>query len=121
MDKINLQWNPLVLFDKENVQNLDNSINGVYRLSYKHDDGKIYVFYVGEADDIRNNLLNILNSDENQCIKYHINVSQCYFRYAIVETEELRKKVVAQLYKFYQPACNEPVKTNDNNIQINVT
>lgn len=120
MGKINLVWNKLTEFSQENVETLDNHIQGVYRLSYQHKDGNIYVFYVGESDNIKNDLLTLRNHPDNQCIESHTKTFTCYYRFAPVEQVELRKKVLEQLYKFYQPNCNEPIPMINNDIEINV-
>jgi len=92
----------------------------VYRLSYQHNDGSIYVFYVGESENIKAVLQLLKSHPNNQCVKSHIKTLKCYFRFAPVEQAELSKKVLEQLYKFYQPNCNEPITIINNDIEINV-
>lgn len=121
MEKVNLTWNLLKALNEANLNLLENDIKGVYRLSYKHEDGNIYVFYVGESADIKKVLLNHFTASDKECIVNHLKVSQCYFRYAQVESQEMRKKILSKLYKFYQPHCNDPIPVDDNSIEINIT
>jgi len=120
MGKIDLVWNKVTEFSPENIEALRDNIHGVFRLSYQHKDGNIYVFYVGESENIKRDLLLLRNHSDNQCVESHIKTLKCYFRFAQVEQPELSRKVLEQLYKFYQPNCNEPITIINNDIEINV-
>ena len=120
MGKIDLDWNKLTEFSPGNIEALGDYIRGVFRLSYQHKDGNIYVFYVGESGNIKSDLLSLNSHPNNQCLESHTKTFKCFFRYAPVEQSELRKKVLEQLYKFYQPNCNEPISIINNDIEINV-
>lgn len=120
-----LNWKNLVLLDKTNIDNIPENTPGVYRLSYTNDAGKnYYVFYVGQSEDIRQTLLSIIdsgNKDRKICIINHLNLGGCKFRYAEIRDPEIRNAAERQVYKFYQPPCNEPIQSINENIIINVT
>lgn len=124
MPQINLTWISLTKLDIDNISKINNNIHGVFRLSYKHKDGNIYVFFVGGGNNIKEELKKLLEKEkdkDNECISSHLRSFECYFRYAELKQTEYINSVLGELYKFYQPACNEPIETNGNNIQINVT
>jgi hypothetical protein len=120
-----LTWMNLVLLDKTNIENIPENTPGVYRLSYTLDAGKnYYVFYVGQSDNLRQALLSIIdpdNGDRKICIVKHLNLGGCKFRYAVIKDVEVRNAAERQVYKFYQPPCNEPMVSVNENIIINVT
>jgi hypothetical protein len=119
MEKINLNWFKLTELNTQNINQIPDNTKGVYRLSYKHNDGNIYVFYVGETENMKIALLNILTESNNPCIESH-KTSKCFYKYTVIDQSELSHKVLAKLYKFYQPNCNEPILSVDNEIEINV-
>ena len=88
MAQLQLNWITLTKLNTINLQNLSENIQGVYRLSYKHKDGNIYVFYVGSSENIKSTLLDFLNRSDNRCIELHIKGYDCYFRYAKVENTD---------------------------------
>ena len=120
MEKITLKWNPLTILNEDTIKSIDNNITAAYRLSYKHKNGNIYVFYVGESTNLKDKLLEFLNSDENQCIENYIKSYVCYFRYTEINETALRIKVASKLYKYYQPACGEPLQDDEIDIEINI-
>lgn len=122
MDKVILEWNKLTPLNKESVNSITHDLAGVFRLSYRHEDTNIYVFFVGRSDSVKKNLLNLLDSPENECIKFHLETKkECFFKYAPVADEKVRELVYKQLYKFYQPSCNEQMQISEDVIQINMS
>ncbi len=117
-----LNWTGLRRLNEENIQNLE-SVPGIYRLSYKAQDTNVYVFFVGKCENIKEQLSRHLSSEieKNVCIKNYIQTCECYFRFAQVSDEDVRSAGQKQLYKHYQPSCNEIAPEGDDNITINVT
>lgn len=122
MAEIKLIWNNLAPFDEVNI-NAIGKVAGVYRLSYTNDEGKnFYVFYVSKSDDLKKDLLAIFNYEtQNICLTQHLKSFTCKFRFAVIEEPIIREAAERQVYKFYQPSCNEPIKMVNEDITINVT
>lgn len=120
MEKIDLIWSQLAPLTKESIEASKSALAGVFRLSYLHDDKKIYVFYVNQSENIYNTLLEILKEPNNDCVKFHVTTKQSYFKFAAVEQKNIRELVFHQIYKFYQPSCNEPISVSEDKIQVNV-
>ncbi len=121
MEKLELTWIGIVSLKKESIEALANDIKGVYRLSYRHDDSNIYVFYAGHSNDIKKSLLHHISPEEtNLCIKNHITLKDCFFKYTKVEGDKM-DLVYRQICKFYQPGCNsEKIVLGEDIININV-
>jgi excinuclease UvrABC nuclease subunit len=117
-----LKWTGLKRLTEEIIQTLE-SVPGVYRLSYKSPDTNIYVFYVGKCENIKEQLTKHISAEQekNVCVKNYIQTLECYFRFALISNEEVRSAGQRQLYKHYQPSCNERMPEGDDNITINVT
>lgn len=87
------------------------NVGGIYRLINKGTDGKFYVFYVGQANDLEARLLDHLASWEpNTCIKNKVRSLECHFRFARVPTKAERDRLEAQEVREYQPACNTQLR-----------
>lgn len=121
MENWTLTWTKLIPLDGKGVNAIDDSLSGVYRLSYKADDGNYYVFYVGKAEKIKQRLLeHMASSETNVCIKNRIDKSDCYFRYAIVVNEKVRAAAEKQMFKQYEPSCNEKEPEGPDDISVNL-
>jgi hypothetical protein len=121
MEKIELTWSGLKIFDAVTIEAVPENICGVYRLSHRHTDNNIYVFFVGKSDDIKTQLKHHLSTDEsNICIKNYLVAKQCYFKYAEFKDLKQLDAVYSQLYKFYQPGCNDKLPVIDESVTINV-
>lgn len=121
MAKLDLTWSALLHFNSEQVQLLPNGVSGVYRLSYLHEDKNVYVFYVGKAENLKEDLSKFIEGQASDSIRFFLSVKTCYFKWAQLEGENERSSAQRQLYKFYQPACNEVMPIGDDSITINVT
>lgn len=121
MGKIELKWSSLLNFNKEQVDALPENVPGVYRLSYLHEDKNAYVFYVGKGEDLRADLLKHITGPTSDSIKFYVSVKSCFFKWAELHGEIERSSAQRQLYKFYQPACNDAMPSGDDSISINVT
>lgn len=122
MEKWTLTWTKLARLDDTTLSSLSDRIPGVYRLSYKADDGNYYVFYIGQAEDIKVRLQQHLSSSEsNVCIKNYCATKSCFFRFSKITQADLRNAVEKIMYKHYQPACNitEPEGRNDIEVNLN--
>lgn len=82
-------------------------VAGVYRLSYKSSDGNIYVFYVGQAENIKDRVrFHFSRGEENLCIKDKLTKFTCYIRYARIDNSNVRNGAEKFLYNHYNPTCN---------------
>ncbi|MBA7561151.1 hypothetical protein ES708_02786 [subsurface metagenome] len=125
MENWTLIWTKLEKFTSEVVNQLRNNIPGVYRLSYKHQDGNYYVFYIGQSGDsqgIKERLSqHFLESEPNVCISNYLKKEKCYFRYAHITNKEVRNATERQVYNIYQPTCNEIQPNGRDDIQVNLS
>lgn len=120
MENWTLSWSKLAPFDPTNVNILDSSIEGVYRIS-KQEGDKIFVFYVGKGK-IKDRLLKHLSeSEDNDCLRATIKSHTCFFKYSIITREDVRKAAERKMYKVYQPSCNfiEPDGSDDIGVNLN--
>lgn len=124
MERKDVTWSPLFHLDKERIEKIPVNSKGVYRLSSKNEsDGKYYVFYVGESEDLKKELLNhISDNEENICIKNFVGATklQCAFRYSIIDELEFRMAFVRMAYNLYQPVCNTSLPDGRDDIEINL-
>ena len=119
MENWTLSWSKLIPLDLTNINNLDDNIEGVYRLS-KQEGDKVFVFYVGKGK-IKDRLKKHIDiSEENEKIKAIVNNGKCFFRYSIITREEVRQSAEKKMYKVYQPSCNlvEPTGRDDINVNL---
>ncbi len=116
-----LNWTDLKSLDSEGVSTI-SEVGGIYRLSYLNPtDGKLYVYYVGQAANLNSRLGEHQRGQEVnvQCHKY-LNGYECYFRAAGVH-KDYRDGAEAALYNHFKPECCEripntiPIEININN------
>lgn len=122
MEKWTLAWTKLTELTETSIKAITNNLPGVYRLSYKADDGNYYIFYVGQAEDLKKRLLEHLSPSENNvCIRNYLNKKTCRFRYAKVTNSNIRNAAERQMYKQYEPSCNEKEPDGSDDIKVNLT
>ena len=122
METWTLTWTKLAPLKTETVSTIPDSTPSVYRLSYKDEDGSFYVFYVGQAIDIKTRLLQHLSpAEENVCIRNFISTKECFFRYAQISEDYVRAAIEKQAYSHYHPTCNTKVPEGRIDIQGNLT
>lgn len=120
MEEWKLVWIRLTPINE--ASSLPEGIAGAYRLSYKHEDGNYYVFYVGQAQDIRERLLQHQGpSETNPGIKAYLSSKQCFFRYATIAEGYVRDAIEKQAYKYYQPECNETMPQGRDDVKGNLS
>lgn len=123
MNNYILTWSRLIEISPLSLlisSNLLPGFSGVYRLSYKSSDGNIYVFYVGQAENIDERIRSHFSQTEtNMCIRKMLSSYACYVRYARVTDPDVRDGAEKFLFKHYSPSCNsiEPFGTD---ILINI-
>lgn len=106
MANLRLEWSALLLYTASNVNMHAPASAGVYRLSFKSED-KVLVFYVGQADDLRERLQGHLSDVEpNVCIQRHLRNYTCYFCFAPVAKQADRDYAERALYDHFTPECN---------------
>lgn len=104
---IKIEWSSLIELTKETLAELPEQ-PGIYRLSYKSDEDKYYVFYVGTTTNLKTSIINHTEEKEdNVCIKARLSRGRCAVKYSVVENESVRASGLWQAYKFYQPSCNQ--------------
>jgi excinuclease UvrABC nuclease subunit len=93
---------------------------GVYLLWVKLKSGKWRCFYVGQASDLQDRLLDHLSGEEeNDCIKKNVSKYICGFEYAQVSKESDRNGIEKFLYDHYKPECNN-VDPGGSPIEVNI-
>jgi len=114
----NLNWSELQLLESSIINSVP-SVSGVYRLSYKSADGPYYVFYVGQADNLKERLMQHLNgTNTNSCVATYIKNLKCYFVYTAISETNLKKDTERTIYDHFKPKCNIQLPEG-NRIDIN--
>lgn len=122
MENWTLTWTKLTPLSETFAKELADNLAGVYRFSYKADDGNYYIFYVGQAEDIKKRLLEHISlTEKNICIKNYLATKGCFFRYAKITQDYIRDVTEKQLYKQYQPTCNEKEPEGRDDVKVNLT
>lgn len=119
MESWKLTWSRLIPLNAKEVNNLDSTIEGVYRISRREGE-KIIVFYIGKGQ-IKSRLeTHISGVDANTCITKAVNSSECFFRFAIITSERVRNGAEKKLFKVYHPVCNEIEPEGAEDIEVNL-
>lgn len=91
---------------------------GVYLLWVKYKSGQWECFYIGQASNLEDRLLDHLSDEEeNNCIKENVKY-RSGFHYAKVGRESDRDGIEKYLYDHYSPECNKvdpggtPIRVN---------
>lgn len=122
MENWTLSWTKLTELSNNVIKDMTDNIPGVYRLSYRADDGNYYVFYVGKAENIRKRLLDHLSESENNvCIRNYLATKKCFYRYAKITKDYIRDAAERQMYKKYEPSCNEKEPEGREDVKVNLT
>ncbi len=122
MENWKLIWTKLTAVSETAAKAIGDNLAGVYRLSYLADDGSYYIFYVGQSEDIKKRLLEHLSSNEkNVCIKNYLTTKKCFFRYAKITKAYIRDAAEKQMYKQYEPSCNEKEPAGRDDVRVNLT
>ncbi len=122
MENWTLTWTKLTKLNEPLIKDLEDEIPGVYRLSYKATDGNYYIFYVGQADNIKQRLLQHISSYEtSECIKDYFRTKECFFRYAKITKDYVRDATERKVYGEYGPKCNYQEPQGRSDININLT
>lgn len=117
-----LTWTKLQPLNASSVNAIENNLAGVYRLSYLNTpDNKYYVFYVGQSTDIKKRLLEHLSGETNEKIKVYLNTYKCYFRLAQISADYIRNAAESQMYKHYEPPCNDVAPVGRDDVRVNLT
>lgn len=104
-----LNWTEFIDLDEDGVERI-KTIPGVYRLGYLATDEKRYVYYVGQAEDLKLRLSQHLSgSEQNTCCADYVDKSKCYFKAAAVSKQEDRDAVEVALYNKFKPKCCEQI------------
>lgn len=122
MESWELTWTKLAALNPAEVNKIADSIKGVYRLSYKSDDGKFYVFYVGQSEDLKKKFLeHLAENEQNEGIKHNVSLGKCFFRYAQVSQDYIRSAAEKQMFKHYQPHWNKKEPEGRDDVVVNLT
>ena len=122
MENWKLIWTKLTPASDIAVKAIGDNLAGVYRLSYLADDDSYYIFYVDQSEDIKKRLLEHLSSNEkNVCIKNYLTTKKCFFRYAKITKAYIRDAAEKQMYKQYEPSCNEKEPDGRDDVRVNLS
>lgn len=114
-----LKWTERIPLTQSGINRI-KAIAGVYRLiNHNQADDRYCVYYVGQADDLKNRLAQHLSGHEvnNYCQKYLDNYV-CYFRAAAISGQADRDGAEVALYNKFEPSCVERIP-NVKPIEIN--
>ena len=79
----------------------------MYRLSEQTASRALKVFYVGQAQALRDRLSDHPQvSEDNPCIKRKVRNSNCYFDYVVIHSKPERDRVEQQEINHHRPECN---------------
>ena len=105
-----LNWTARIPLTGSGVSRI-REIAGVYRLIYYNpSDQKYYVYYVGQAENLKERLQeHLIMNETNKCCLRHLNNYSCYFRAAVVENQSERNGAEVALYNYFGPSCVERI------------
>ena len=117
--KMKVKWSGFFTpFTEEKVKDNVSTSAGVYLLWIQLKNEKWRCFYVGQAKNINDRLLEHLSDEEeNECIMENVTKYVCGFEYAIISKQSDRDGAEKFLYDNYDPKCN---KIDPGGIQIMV-
>jgi excinuclease UvrABC nuclease subunit len=99
-------WSSQYAYTEGEVRRWTPAAGGVYRLMYTRD-GKLYVFYVGQSNNLEERLLGHLGAaEQNPCIRRQLSGFTCYFDFVRVSPESERRRVEGDTIRRFSPACN---------------
>ncbi len=100
-----INWTPRIKINTTGVSSLKEK-PGVYRLVYLDPkDNNYYVFYVGQADNLKYALAQHLPWREtNPHLAYYLKNFKCFFRAASVQEKSNRDRTEVALYKHFMPS-----------------
>ena len=105
---LRVEWSQLLRCDSKTVDSNVAAKAGTYRLLSRGPDGKFRSFYVGIADNLRDGIpAHFVQSEPNQCVRSIINLGDCRFKFAYVESETDRKGVERYLFENLPGLCND--------------
>ncbi len=116
-----LTWTERIKLDEGGVNRI-KSVAGVYRLIYYNSSKNVYyVYYVGQASDLKDRLSQHLpDTETSSCCKKYLDSYDCYFRATAVAKQSDRDGAEVALYNEYKPSCVERIPDVDP-IDINFT
>jgi len=118
--RIQVAWSEMLPCDAHSVNRRVERRGGIYKLMSRRSSKKFEPFYVGEAEDLREEMLNHLKSGEtNKCVRDTLRTRDCRFRFAYVESAAERKGVERFLFDYYKGLCNDPAPSAGP-VEINV-
>lgn len=101
-------WSNFHKLTSDNVKHSVPQDSGVYLLWVKLSNDKWRCYYVGQADNLQERLLQHLShSEKNNCIKTNVRDYISGYEYAKVSKQSDRDGIEKFLYNHYKPDCNE--------------
>ena len=101
-----MQWSKRYDCNEQQVVKNVPEAAGVYLL-IQGDDKTHPVFYAGQTDNLKQGLLGQVNGDANTCVRKHLKVNECFFRFAEVSQATERKQLAQKMVADYGPDCNK--------------
>jgi len=103
-----IEWSSFHQLTEENIRRFVPTSAGVYLLWVQLKSEKWRCYYVGQAEDLEQRLLDHISTNEpNDCIKEYVSKHISGFEYAKVGGQSDRDGVEKFLYDHYSPECNK--------------
>ena len=105
-----LKWTSRIKLDQDGANRI-NEIAGVYRLIYySPEKNDYYVYYVGQADNLKSRLSqHLIEAENNACCSTYLKKYTCYFRAAGVSSQADRDGAEVALFNKFKPTCTERI------------
>jgi len=102
-----IEWSSFQRLTSENIRTYTPTSAGVYLLWVQLKDEKWRCYYVGQAENLEQRLLDhISEAEPNECIKENVAKYISGFEYAKVAKQNDRSGIEKFLYDQYKPECN---------------
>ena len=104
-----IKWTGLITLNTNEVEKI-SEVSGVYRLSYLNNSKEYIVYYVGQADNLKERLKqHLLSSEINTCCINKLKQYNCFFRAAAISRQSDRDGAEVSLYNHFKPTCVERI------------
>ncbi len=115
-----LNWTKIVNLSRENISTYTSKTAGVYVIWVMLKNNTWKCYYVGQASDIQQRLLDHISPIEsNKCIKEISSQYICGFCIASVTTQGDRDGIERFLYESFKPQCNDIAPPGSKSIPVN--
>lgn len=103
-----IEWSSFHRLTEENIRKYVPTSAGVYLLWVRLKNEEWRCYYVGQANNLQQRLLDHMSDDEpNECIRDYVSKYISGFEYAKVGKQGDRDGIEKFLYDHYKPECNK--------------